>query len=144
MPVSRSRVDELSEAFAERIDMNDLKTRRPAALDEMAHAFARPLHRFVSRLVGQEAGGGGSATARRGLAAFLERLSQLVEGQRKSRSGATSQAVPLTNGEPTLLFQQTRQEAIQRLRRRVAGHAEVVVEFRMVRVLGAEGADRDF
>jgi RNA polymerase sigma factor (sigma-70 family) len=35
--------------------MNQLRARRPEALAEMAHAFAAPLFRFVSRLVGQHA-----------------------------------------------------------------------------------------
>ena len=55
MPVRRSRTDELSETLVERLDMNDLRTRRPGALDEMARTFIGPLHRFVARLVGQEA-----------------------------------------------------------------------------------------
>ena len=55
MPVSRMRTDELSRTLLERVDMTELKTRRPKALAEMARAFAKPLHRFVSRLVGRDA-----------------------------------------------------------------------------------------
>ncbi len=55
MPVRRSRTDELTGILEERHDMNELRTRRPGALDGLARTLAGPLHRFVARLVGQEA-----------------------------------------------------------------------------------------
>ena len=55
MPVRRLRADELTQVLEERLDMNDLRTRRPEALDGLARNFAGPLHRFVTRLVGQQA-----------------------------------------------------------------------------------------
>ena len=55
MPVRRSRTDELTGILEERLDMSDLRTRRPEALDGLGGTLAGPLHRFVTRLVGQEA-----------------------------------------------------------------------------------------
>jgi RNA polymerase sigma-70 factor, ECF subfamily len=55
MLVSRTACPDLPRVFLERVDMNDLQARRPAALTDLVSAFAPALYRFVSRIVGQEA-----------------------------------------------------------------------------------------
>ncbi len=55
MTVSLRRADDVSRDLEARFAMNDLRERRPAAVTELVRVLTPSLHRFVRRLVGQDA-----------------------------------------------------------------------------------------
>jgi len=78
------RKDDLARDMEARIPMNDLRLGRPEAIEELVNLLAAPLHRFVSRVVGQE------ADAEDVLQTVFERVVRDAERFRGSHDGLRS------------------------------------------------------